>query len=305
MACGRRNESVRPNVGVSKSQAFYLRYVDPLALNMLAQRLHAAAHRAHARGRRSGFRLPPVRHHRPPEQRRGAHRPGMRPVGRPHGRSHATPRTATASPVRKRWRASVSGFPQATRCAARRPPADGAGGRARRRRPDVRACRVPSARRGYASCGRSSIIPEIDVRVDLHDRAVAELRRVLEEFKRYRDSLQKRAAAHPGECDSRGGVAAESRRQARRDRGAIWQWHSRSRRSLVSSPRRRSSRCRWRCSGYAKLVVLDTIRRHSRAGAERARGARTARTLRRDRRNGRRRYSRRAGPRTTREPPPC
>ena len=37
MACGRRNESVRPNVGVSKSQAFYLRYVDPLALNMLAQ----------------------------------------------------------------------------------------------------------------------------------------------------------------------------------------------------------------------------------------------------------------------------
>jgi uncharacterized Ntn-hydrolase superfamily protein len=37
MACGRRNESVRPNVGVSKSQAFYLRHVDPLALNMLAQ----------------------------------------------------------------------------------------------------------------------------------------------------------------------------------------------------------------------------------------------------------------------------
>ena len=30
MACGRRHESVRPNVGISKSQAFYLRYVDPL-----------------------------------------------------------------------------------------------------------------------------------------------------------------------------------------------------------------------------------------------------------------------------------
>jgi uncharacterized Ntn-hydrolase superfamily protein len=29
--------------------------------------------------------------------------------------------------------------------------------------------------------------PEIDVRVDLHDKTVAELRRVLEEFKRYRD----------------------------------------------------------------------------------------------------------------------
>ena len=37
LACGRRNESLRPNVGVSKSQAFYLRRVDPFVLNMLAQ----------------------------------------------------------------------------------------------------------------------------------------------------------------------------------------------------------------------------------------------------------------------------
>lgn len=36
MACGRRNESIRANVGVSKSQAFYLRQVDIIALNMLA-----------------------------------------------------------------------------------------------------------------------------------------------------------------------------------------------------------------------------------------------------------------------------
>ena len=36
LACGRRNESLRANVGVSKSQAFYLRRVDPFALNMLA-----------------------------------------------------------------------------------------------------------------------------------------------------------------------------------------------------------------------------------------------------------------------------
>jgi len=36
LACGRRNESVRPNVGVSKSQAFYLRRVDPFVLNLLA-----------------------------------------------------------------------------------------------------------------------------------------------------------------------------------------------------------------------------------------------------------------------------
>jgi uncharacterized Ntn-hydrolase superfamily protein len=37
IACGRRNESLRANVGVSKSQAFYLREVDPLVLNLLAQ----------------------------------------------------------------------------------------------------------------------------------------------------------------------------------------------------------------------------------------------------------------------------
>ncbi|MDB5956491.1 DUF1028 domain-containing protein [Ramlibacter sp.] len=37
IACGRRNESIRANLGVSKSQAFYLRQVDVAALNMLAQ----------------------------------------------------------------------------------------------------------------------------------------------------------------------------------------------------------------------------------------------------------------------------
>jgi uncharacterized Ntn-hydrolase superfamily protein len=43
LACGRRNESVRPNVGISKSQAFYLRRVDPFVLNMLALG-HTPAH---------------------------------------------------------------------------------------------------------------------------------------------------------------------------------------------------------------------------------------------------------------------
>jgi uncharacterized Ntn-hydrolase superfamily protein len=37
IACGRRNESVRPNVGISKSQAMYIRAHDPRALNLLAQ----------------------------------------------------------------------------------------------------------------------------------------------------------------------------------------------------------------------------------------------------------------------------
>jgi uncharacterized Ntn-hydrolase superfamily protein len=37
IACGRRNESVRANVGISKSQAFYQRGTDPLTLSLLAQ----------------------------------------------------------------------------------------------------------------------------------------------------------------------------------------------------------------------------------------------------------------------------
>lgn len=37
IACGRRNESIIANLGVSKSQAFYLRQVDVTALKMLAQ----------------------------------------------------------------------------------------------------------------------------------------------------------------------------------------------------------------------------------------------------------------------------
>lgn len=37
LACGRRNESLRPNVGISKSQAYYLRRVDPFVLNLLQQ----------------------------------------------------------------------------------------------------------------------------------------------------------------------------------------------------------------------------------------------------------------------------
>ena len=43
IACGRRNESVRPNVGISKSQAFYQRATDPLVLNLLAQGYAPAA----------------------------------------------------------------------------------------------------------------------------------------------------------------------------------------------------------------------------------------------------------------------
>ena len=49
-----------------------------------------------------------------------------------------------------------------------------------------------------ARCPRTAQLG-IDVRVDLHDKGATELRRVLEEFKRYRDYCKARCA-HPGEA---------------------------------------------------------------------------------------------------------
>src|SRR5262249_44535579 len=37
IACGRRSESIRPHVGISKSQASYLGHVDPMVLNLPEQ----------------------------------------------------------------------------------------------------------------------------------------------------------------------------------------------------------------------------------------------------------------------------
>jgi uncharacterized Ntn-hydrolase superfamily protein len=42
-------------------------------------------------------------------------------------------------------------------------------------------------------------LPEIDVRVDLHDRTVAELRRILEAFKRRREYYESRCT-RPGDA---------------------------------------------------------------------------------------------------------
>ena len=56
--------------------------------------------------------------------------------------------------------------------------------------------------------------PEIDLRVDMHDKTVAELRRIFEEFKRYREVLP-RAVRRSRQCDSRRGV----RRQPRSEGG--------------------------------------------------------------------------------------
>ena len=196
MACGRRNESVRPNVGVSKSQAYYLRHIDPFALNLLAQghtpqhiMRTLAADDADFDYRQFGIidRYDNVVAHTGPGCNQWAgHIAG--PYYAAYGNGLAGPQTvegivrgflaAPEAPLEDRLMMALEGGRDA-------------GGQmsAGRKRPERSAwIRVTGARE----------LPEIDVRVDLlREGTVAELRRVLEAFKRRRDYYENRCA-HPG-----------------------------------------------------------------------------------------------------------
>ena len=196
MACGRRNESVRPNVGISKSQAYYLRHVDPLALNMLADG-HTPQHIMRLLAaddpdfdyRQFGIidRYDNVVAHTGP----GCNQWAGHLVG-PHYAAYGNG-LAGAQTVE----GIVRGFlaapdaPLEDRLLMALEGGRDAGGQmsAGRKRPERSAwIRVTGA------CD----LPEIDVRVDLHDRTVAELRRILEAFKRRREYYEERCA-RPGE----------------------------------------------------------------------------------------------------------
>lgn len=182
MACGRRNESVRPNVGISKSQAYYLRHIDPLALNMLAQG-HTPQYIARVLAaddpdfdyRQFGIidRYDNVVAHSGPGCNQWAgHIVG--PNYAAYGNGLAGPQTvegivrgflaAPDTPLEDRLMMALEGGRDA-------------GGQmsAGRKRPE---------RSAWIRVTGVHDLPEIDVRVDLHDRTVAELRRVLEAFKR-------------------------------------------------------------------------------------------------------------------------
>ena len=64
IACGRRNESVRPNVGISKSQAMYMRADDPRALNLLKIGFKPELRHEDAGRERRRLGLSPDRNHR-------------------------------------------------------------------------------------------------------------------------------------------------------------------------------------------------------------------------------------------------
>ena len=188
LACGRRNESVRPRVGISKSQAMYLRRVDPFALNMLALG-HTPAHIARLLEaddpdydyRQYGIidREGNVFAHTGPSIGQWAgHNVG--PYYAAYGNGLAGPETVEGI---------VNGF-----------MADPDAPLEERLMRGIEGGRDAGGQRfnGMNRPERSAWIrvvdrvdwPVIDLRVDMHDKTVAELRRIFEAFKRYDDYYQ-------------------------------------------------------------------------------------------------------------------
>jgi uncharacterized Ntn-hydrolase superfamily protein len=198
LACGRRNESLRPNVGISKSQAFYLRRVDPFALNMLAQG-HTPAHIARLleaddadyEYRQFGIvdREGAVFVHTGPKINPWAgHEAG--PYYAAYGNGLAGPQTIEGivagfmsdpdAPLEERLMRGIEGGRDA-------------GGQATggRHRPERSAWLRVVDRLDW---------PQIDLRVDMHETTVAELRRIFEAYKR-RKPYYDRCAADPSNVE--------------------------------------------------------------------------------------------------------
>jgi uncharacterized Ntn-hydrolase superfamily protein len=185
LACGRRNESLRANIGVSKSQAFYLRRVDPFALNMLAQG-HTPAHIARLleaddpdfEYRQFGIidRECNVYAYSGPKIGQWAgHQTG--PYYAAYGNGLAGPETVEGivagfmsdpdAPLEERLMRGIEGG------------RDAGGQRSNgRHRPERSAWLCVVDRLDW---------PQIDLRVDMHEKTVAELRRIFEAFKRHRE----------------------------------------------------------------------------------------------------------------------
>lgn len=183
LACGRRNESLRPNVGVSKSQAFYLRRVDPFVLNLLEQG-HTPAHIARlleADDPDFEYRQFAIidresnvfAHTGPSIGQWAGHQVG--PYYAAYGNGLAGPQTVEgivagfmadpAAPLEERLLRAIEGGRDAGGQRFKGMP-----------RPERSAWLRVIDRLDW---------PQIDLRVDMHELAVAELRRIFEEFKRH------------------------------------------------------------------------------------------------------------------------
>ncbi len=208
MACGRRSESVRPGAGISKSQAYYLRYVDPLALNLLEQgytprRIAAVLEAGDADFDYRQFGIidregSVVAHTGAGIGKWAGHTVG--PCYAAYGNGLAGPQTVEGivrgflaqpdAPLEDRLMMALEG--------GRDAGGQMSGGR---HRPE---------RSAWIRVVGSGPAPEIDLRVDYHDGTVAELRRILEEYKRYRQYYEERCA-HPASAVSEEDFVAQQR----------------------------------------------------------------------------------------------
>jgi uncharacterized Ntn-hydrolase superfamily protein len=194
IACGRRNESLRPNVGISKSQAFYLRGVDPLVLNLLAQgwRIPRIVQLLEADDPDFDYRQFGIidregnvfAHTGPRIGQWAGHAVG--PYYAAYGNGLAGPQTVQGI---------VAGFmknpetPLECRLLEALEGGHAAGGQATngRYRPE---------RSAWLRVVGQLDHPEIDLRVDLHDDTLGQLRRLFEAFKRY-EGYYRGLADHP------------------------------------------------------------------------------------------------------------
>jgi uncharacterized Ntn-hydrolase superfamily protein len=189
IACGRRNESVRPTVGISKSQAMYIRAHDPRALNLLQQGFlpkHVmdvqAANDADWDYRQTGIvdrEGNAVAHTGAKVGKYCGHKVG--PYYAAFGNGLAGPQVVEGivagflsqpdAPLEYRLLAGVEG-----------------GHKAGGQETDGR---YRPSRSAWIRVVNHLTFPEIDVRVDLHADPVGELRRLLDEFMRYRAYYEK------------------------------------------------------------------------------------------------------------------
>jgi uncharacterized Ntn-hydrolase superfamily protein len=190
LACGRRNESVRPNVGISKSQAMYLRAHDTRALNLLAQGFTPRSVMSVVEANDDDFMYRQtgiidregnvVAHTGAKCWQWAGHTIG--PYYAAFGNGLAGPQTVAG--IIEGFLADA-GAPLEDRLMSALEGGRKAGGQATNgiHRPERSAWLRVVDRQDY---------PEIDLRVDLHADTVAEMRRLLERFKLYRDYYRER-----------------------------------------------------------------------------------------------------------------
>ena len=206
LACGRRNESLRANVGVSKSQAFYLRRVDPFALNLLALG-HTPAHIARlleADDPDFEYRQFAIIDR---ESNVFAHT-GAR-IGQWAGHQTGPYYAAYGNGLAgvQTVEGIVAGFMSDVHAPLEERLLRGIeGGR------DAGGQRFKGMHRPERSAWLRVVDrldwPQIDLRVDMHERTVAELRRIFEEFKRY-DAYYQACSLDPQNARPEDEVVAE------------------------------------------------------------------------------------------------